>query len=68
MIRCKLLQLMAGKGIRQISTLTEETGINRKTLTFLVENKMKRYDADVLSRLCKYFGCQIDDILEYVEN
>jgi putative transcriptional regulator len=68
MIRCKLLQLMANKGIRQISTLAEETGINRKTLTFLVENKIKRYDADVLSRLCKYFGCQVGDILEYVKD
>jgi len=68
MIRCKLLHLMSDKGIRYINTLSKETGINRKTLTYLAENKIKRYDADVIGRLCKYFGCTIGDILEYVDD
>ena len=64
MIRCRLLEMMGKKGIRFLSHLSEETGVNRRTLASLADNKMERYDADVLARLCRYFSCQPGDLLE----
>jgi putative transcriptional regulator len=64
MIRCRLLEMMGRKGIRFISHLSHETGINRRTLAILAENKMERYDAEVLERLCRFFACQPGDLLE----
>jgi putative transcriptional regulator len=65
MIRCRLLELMGRRGIRFISRLSEETGINRRTLAVLAESRMARYDADVLDRLCAFFACDPGDLLEY---
>lgn len=66
MIQCRLLELMGREGIRFVSQLSEETGINRRTLTLLLENRMLRFDANVLERLCAYFDCQPGDLLTYV--
>ena len=65
MIHCKLLELMARRGIRFVARVSEETGINRRTLALLADNRMARYDADVLTRLCAYFGCELGELLEY---
>jgi putative transcriptional regulator len=64
MIRCRLLELMGRRGIRFISRLAEATGVNRRTLSVLAENRMARFDADVLERLCAFFDCQPGDLLE----
>lgn len=66
MIQCRLLELMGREGIRFVTRLSEETGINRRTLTLLIENRMLRFDADVLARLCAYFNCQPGDLLTWV--
>lgn len=67
MIRCRLLEMMGRHGIRFISRLSDETGINRRTLAVLAENRMARYDSDVLERLCAFFDCQPGDLLEYAD-
>jgi putative transcriptional regulator len=67
MIRCRLLEMMGKHGIRFISRLSDETGINRRTLATLAENRMVRYDADVLGRLCTFFACQPGDLLEWTQ-
>ncbi|MGC4120091.1 MAG: helix-turn-helix transcriptional regulator [Myxococcales bacterium] len=59
--------MMGRRGIRFMSRLSDETGINRRTLAVLAENKMARYDSDVLERLCAYFQCQPGDLLEYTD-
>ncbi len=64
MIHCRLLEMMGRKGIRFLSHLSEETGVNRRTLANLAENKIERFDAEVLERLCRYFECQPGDLLE----
>lgn len=67
MIRCRLLEMMGRRGIRFMTRLSKETGINRRTLSVLAENRMARYDAEVLSRLCAYFGCQPGDLLHFAQ-
>jgi DNA-binding Xre family transcriptional regulator len=36
----------------------------RDSLTY---NMVKRYDTEILERLCKYFDCQVGDLIEYME-
>lgn len=65
MIHCKLLEVMGRRGIRFVARLSEQTGINRRTLALLAENRIARYDADVLARLCAHLDCSVGDLLEF---
>lgn len=63
MIKCHLSRLMGEKKIK-IADLARELGIHRNTLTLLYYEKAKRIDLDVLEKLCIYFNCSTDVILE----
>ena len=63
--------LLAEKRIRDKDTLplsrvATETGIARRTLYAWQSNKVDRFDAYIIDRLCQYFGVTIADLLEYV--
>ena len=45
--------------------LGKRTGIQYLTIDRYFKNKVKRYDSDVLDRICNAIGCQISDIIEY---
>ncbi|ADL13533.1 helix-turn-helix domain-containing protein [Acetohalobium arabaticum] len=64
MIKSKLSVLMGIKKVN-IQDVHEGTGINRNTISRLYHDKLKRVDFDTLNRLCKYFDCQVEDVLEY---
>jgi putative transcriptional regulator len=48
-----------------IRTIAAESGASVSTVQGLLNNKMKRVPLDDLAMLCKYFNCQVGDILEY---
>lgn len=64
MIECKLPLLMAKKR-QKIVDVARETGINRGTITRLYHGTAKQIDLEVLSLLCRYYECRVDDLLEY---
>jgi DNA-binding Xre family transcriptional regulator len=49
-----------------ISEVSRETGISRRALQQWANNTITRFDAPILSALCKYFDCKVGDLLEYV--
>ena len=57
---------MVGERLLRLSKISEETGISRATLTSLYYKRSKGVNLDVLDKLCKYLGCNIGDILEYM--
>mgnify|MGYP001007701294 CR=1 FL=1 len=65
MIRCHFARLLGERKLK-ISDVIRDTGINRNTLTRLYYESVERYEADVLDRLCVYFGCPLGDLLEHV--
>ena len=65
MIRCHLPTLLERKGLR-IAELARETGLNRSTITALCRNSATRVELPVVDRLCRYFGCRVGDLFEYV--
>lgn len=71
MLRFKLKELVAEKEFRERRVVTlvevaEVTGIHRMTLSRISNNKNANPTADVLNRLCRYFSCSIDKLVEYI--
>jgi len=71
MLRFKLKELVAEKEFRENRVITmvevaKETGIHRMTLSKLANNRGYNPTADLLDRLCTYFGCRIEQLVEHV--
>lgn len=49
-----------------ISELSEATGINRGTLSKMVNQKGYSTVTNNIDLLCKFFDCKIEDVMEYV--
>ena len=49
----------------KISDLSNETGINRGTLTRLYQETAERVELEVINALCKHFNCQVQDLFEF---
>ncbi|GAC1505561.1 MAG: hypothetical protein NVS1B6_13480 [Steroidobacteraceae bacterium] len=71
MLRFRLKRLIEEFEFRQQRRLTltevaEATGIVRTTLSRMVGPKHFNTTTDNLEKLCKFFGCQVGDLAEYV--
>lgn len=71
MIRFKLAEQLEKKQFRDsrritIQEVSEATGINRSTLSKILNLKGYSTGTDVLDKLCAYFGCRIEDLAEHV--
>lgn len=44
------------------------SGIHRMTLSKLANQRGYNPTADILDRLCNYFGCRIEQLVEHVPN
>lgn len=63
MIKCHLSKIMGERKLK-ISDVSNETGINRGTITRLYHETAIRVEFDVLEQLCNYFECGIEELLE----
>jgi putative transcriptional regulator len=52
----------------KIADLARAIDVHRNTITLLYYEKAKRIDFEVLDKLCKFFKCKVEDILEYKED
>ncbi|MBX3701915.1 MULTISPECIES: helix-turn-helix transcriptional regulator [Pseudomonadota] len=71
MLRFKLSERIADKQFKERRRITaleisEATGINRMTLSKLMNKHGANVQTDNLDRLCTYFGCRIEDLVEHV--
>ena len=71
MLRFKLRELIAEKTFnedRQITLveLARECDVNRMTLSKIVNKKGQSINTDNLDKLCRYFNCKIEDLVEYI--
>jgi len=72
-IRFRITELMAEKKFREGRRITllevaSATGINRMTLSRMINQKGYSTVTDNLDKLCAYFGCAVGDLAERVEN
>lgn len=73
MLRYKFKHLLADKGHKEnrIITILEVatvTGINRMTLSKIANKPGANVTTDNLDALCRYFGCRIEELVEYVND
>ena len=71
MLRFKLAERISDKEFKERRRITaleisEATGINRMTLSKLMNKHGANVQTDNLDRLCTYFGCRIEDLVEHV--
>ena len=48
--------------------LAKRTNIKFQTIDNYYKNRVVRYDAYILDRICAALGCKVGDILEYTED
>lgn len=67
MYKSKLRYLMADKKINSIKELSELTGVSRPPLDKLYKEKdLETLSLEIISRICKFFNCKIEDLIEYI--
>ncbi|MCA2998433.1 MAG: helix-turn-helix transcriptional regulator [Rhodocyclaceae bacterium] len=71
MLRFRLKELIAEREFAQGRVITlveiaEVTGIHRMTLSKLANHRGYNPTADVLDKLCAYFSCRIDQLVEHI--
>ena len=70
MIRFKLAELIEKKQYLEARRITvqevaEATGVNRMTLSKILNHKGYSTGTDILDKLCTYFGCRVEDLIEH---
>ena len=65
MVRCHLSRFM-GERKMKIVDVAREAGLHRNTVTLLYNETANRVEVDTMNRLCKFFGCAVGDLFEYV--
>lgn len=73
MIRFKLKELMTEKIFREgrkinLDELSAMTGVNKSTLSRISAVRGYNTTTDNIDKLCRYFGCAVGDLIEYVPN
>ena len=71
MIRYRFKERLADREFAEgrritLDEISRETAISRPTLTRITNQRGYFTSTDILERLCKYFDCQICDLVEYV--
>lgn len=71
MIRFKLGEMMEKKQFAEgrrvsISEVAAATGLNRMTLSKILNQKGYGTGTDTIDRLCQFFGCKVDDLMEHL--
>lgn len=50
-----------------VATIAQETGLSRQTIYSWLNNELQRFDKDTIEILCKYFKCDVGDLLTVAE-
>ena len=71
MIRFKLKEMLSEKAFREgkrinLDELSEATGVNKSTLSRISSVRGYNTTTDNIDKLCRFFGCSVDKLLEYV--
>lgn len=71
MLRLKLKERIADREFRldrrvTVGEVAEATGINRMTLSKMLNHRGPNTRSENLDKLCRFFNCRIEDLVEYV--
>jgi DNA-binding Xre family transcriptional regulator len=71
MIRFRLKEVIADQEFRTgkrttLGSIADATGIKQPTLSRIAGTRGYNTTTDNIDKLCRYFGCKVSDLLEYV--
>ena len=66
MIKNRLAILMAEHGIKTMKEFSEKTGLDKNTISNWYNQKVTRFSSETLEIMCKFFNCQVGDLLIFV--
>jgi putative transcriptional regulator len=71
MIRFKLGEVMEKKRFADgkrfsITEIATSTGLSRVTLSKILNQKGYGTGTDTIDRLCQFFGCKVEDLMEHL--
>lgn len=71
MIRFKLAELIEKKQFTEgrritIQEVAEQSGVNRMTLSKILNHRGYSTGTDIVDKLCTYFGCKIEELIEHL--
>lgn len=71
MIRFKLGEMIEKKQFTEgrrvtINEVATSTGLNRMTLSKILNQKGYGTGTETVDRLCQYFACKVEDLMEHV--
>jgi DNA-binding Xre family transcriptional regulator len=71
LIKYKIRELVAEKSKRNgrkitLSFLAEQVGIQSSAMSKIANNTGYHTSVSTIERLCKFFDCKIEDVVEYV--
>lgn len=72
MIRFKLGEMIEKKQFAEgrrvtINEIATATGLNRMTLSKILNQKGYGTGTDTVDRLCQYFDCKVEDLMEHLQ-
>ena len=67
MVRLTIDKCLAERGITRYE-LAKRTDIKFQTIDRYYKNRVVRYDAYILDRICTALDCSLSDIVEYVKD
>ena len=72
MLRFKIKERIAELEFRErrrvtLQEIADATGLNRMTLSKLANQHGANVQTDVVDRLCSYFACRIEELVEHVQ-
>ncbi len=71
MIRFKLAEQIEKKQFKEsrritIQEVAEASGVNRMTLSKILNHRGYSTGTDIVDKLCTYFDCSVSDLLEHI--
>lgn len=66
-IHIRLDEIMKEKGVSK-NKLCQNCKLERTQLNNYCKGKVKRFDLEILVRICEYLDCTVNDILELKSN
>ena len=71
MIRFKLGEMIEKRQFSEgrritINEIATKTGLNRMTLSKILNQKGYGTGTDTIDKLCAYFGCQVEELMEHL--
>jgi len=67
MIKIKLYELM-GENDVTAKEIAKATGLSTTTLTNIKRKRYTNVELDTIDKLCNFFDCKIEDLLEFKKN